>query len=468
MGKYKELASNTAIFAISNIISKIVLSCLLPIYVRVLTTNEYGTAELLTTVSSLVVPVFSLAIQDAMFRFGLKDEHTAKRALSCALRIELFSTFLLLLFSFAIILYVPLSNYFVFFFLVSLFTMLRSTLSLYSKTINKTKVFAFDNVLYNLSLAIFNIVFLCLFGMRIEGYFLAIIAANVVSVLYLGFNTGLVYVLREYAIDKSLLTEMIKYSSPLIINSISWGLTHVVDRVMLVSMQDASATGIYSAASKIPSLLSLITGVFSQAWSISAIKSIDRNDDSGFLSGIFHLYNFFLLFTSLIILSVNNNFMLIVLGESFSESVLYIPFLLIGAVFLAYSNFYSPIFAGLKKSNMIMFSALGGAIINAFLNFILIPKQGILGACIATMVSYIFIGMFRIITCQFIKPLSLNFIKLAISFIVLVIECGLVIIRKDSLIISVGLVLIIIIIYFNNIKSWSIYFKNNLYRRKNN
>ena len=85
MGKYKELASNTAIFAISNIISKIVLSCLLPIYVRVLTTNEYGTAELLTTVSSLVVPVFSLAIQDAMFRFGLKDEHTAKRALSCAI-----------------------------------------------------------------------------------------------------------------------------------------------------------------------------------------------------------------------------------------------------------------------------------------------------------------------------------------------------------------------------------------------
>ena len=454
MGKYKELASNTTIFAISNIVSKLILSLLLPLYTRVLTTAEYGTAELLTTVSSLVIPVFSIAIQDSMFRYGLKDQNTAKKALSNAMRIEIIASILLCVFSCCLRFYSPLSEYGVMFFGISVLTMFRSTLSLFSKTINKTKVFALDNVLYNLLLALLNIFFLCVLRFGLNGYFLAIIFANLLSVVFLGAKTSSVRIIKFYAVDKDLLREMVRYSAPLIINSISWGLTHVVDKVMLASLQDVSSTGIYSAASKIPSLLSLVTGVFSQAWSISAIKAIDNKDDSSFNSNIFQLYHVFLIITSVFILSINNNLMILILGNDFKEAVTYIPMLLIGAVFLAYSNYYSPIFAGLKKSNIIMASALGGAILNCILNYIMIPRYGIFGACFATMMSYIFIGFYRMIMCQRYNPIELNLVKLIPSLILFMFQSVVIYLKKDNLIINIVFLVIIIIIYFKSIVLW--------------
>ena len=45
--KYKVLASNTIIFAIGNILVKLISFFLMPLYTSVLTTEQYGVAELL-------------------------------------------------------------------------------------------------------------------------------------------------------------------------------------------------------------------------------------------------------------------------------------------------------------------------------------------------------------------------------------------------------------------------------------
>ncbi len=53
--KFKSLASNTIIFAIGNFGSKIIMFFFLPLYTNVLTTAEYGVAEIVTTFSALFV-----------------------------------------------------------------------------------------------------------------------------------------------------------------------------------------------------------------------------------------------------------------------------------------------------------------------------------------------------------------------------------------------------------------------------
>ena len=45
--KYKLLASNTIIFAIGNILVKLISFFLMPLYTSVLTTAQYGVAEFL-------------------------------------------------------------------------------------------------------------------------------------------------------------------------------------------------------------------------------------------------------------------------------------------------------------------------------------------------------------------------------------------------------------------------------------
>lgn len=74
MNKYKKLGKNIALITIGNFASKILSFFLIPFYTAVLTTAEYGTADLMTTTINLVSPFFTLLISEAIMRFALEKE----------------------------------------------------------------------------------------------------------------------------------------------------------------------------------------------------------------------------------------------------------------------------------------------------------------------------------------------------------------------------------------------------------
>ena len=69
--KYAYLAKNTMLFTISSFGSKILSFLLVPLYTAVLSTEEYGTADLVTTTAGLLIYVFTLNIADAVLRFAI-------------------------------------------------------------------------------------------------------------------------------------------------------------------------------------------------------------------------------------------------------------------------------------------------------------------------------------------------------------------------------------------------------------
>ena len=71
MNKYKKLVSNTAILGIGTFASKLLVFFLMPLYTRFLTTAEYSTADLIMQTSNLLIPLISLGICDAVFRYTL-------------------------------------------------------------------------------------------------------------------------------------------------------------------------------------------------------------------------------------------------------------------------------------------------------------------------------------------------------------------------------------------------------------
>ena len=68
--KYTRLIKDTFVFALGNLGSKLILFFLVPLYTNYLTTEEYGTADLVFTISQFLVPIFSVVIFDAVIRFG--------------------------------------------------------------------------------------------------------------------------------------------------------------------------------------------------------------------------------------------------------------------------------------------------------------------------------------------------------------------------------------------------------------
>ena len=418
--KYRELFSNTLIFSAGNVVSKLILSLLLPYFTRVLTTDDFGTAELLLMISQLTVPVCSLAIQDAVFRFLMDSTKNKEAVLKNGFFILKLSSFLVIAIGFFLSFYAPLQEWYLYYILISIFNMFRSVLSLYAKSVNKTIIFSIDNIVYNFSLAVFSVFMLSALKTGLLGYFLALIFADLMSIVFLSYNLKLDIELFDGVGDKELLNEMLFYSMPLVLNSISWGMTHVVDRVMLTSMCSMGANGIYSAASKIPSLLTLVTGVFTQAWTLSMIQDYGKEKDIHFYKIIFDITHISVSILFFIIIIFNATFMDVILGKEFLNAVRYVPVLLLGVVFLTYSNYFSSIYGARKDSKKIMTSSLCGGIINFVLNYFLIPLFGIMGACIATATSYMFIGVFRAIDSELQFPIKIDFLKFFLSAIMMI------------------------------------------------
>ena len=72
---------DTAIFAIGNLGSKLILFLLVPLYTNCMTASEYGTADLIFTVAELLMPFLSVVIFDAVIRFGLMKHQRPENVL---------------------------------------------------------------------------------------------------------------------------------------------------------------------------------------------------------------------------------------------------------------------------------------------------------------------------------------------------------------------------------------------------
>ena len=72
MNQYKRLLSNTFIFAIGTFSSKILVILMLRFYTGMMTQDEMGVADLIIKTTSILYPVVSLSIGQAVIRYGLE------------------------------------------------------------------------------------------------------------------------------------------------------------------------------------------------------------------------------------------------------------------------------------------------------------------------------------------------------------------------------------------------------------
>ena len=71
----KELAVNTAILGIGQLIPKFLAILLLPLLTSYLTTDEYGNYDLILSIASLLIPIVTMQIQQAVFRYLLASKN---------------------------------------------------------------------------------------------------------------------------------------------------------------------------------------------------------------------------------------------------------------------------------------------------------------------------------------------------------------------------------------------------------
>lgn len=78
----KTLIKNTGIIAIGNISTKLINFLLLPLYTSLISTEDYGTIDLLSTYTTLILAVVSLQLYQAVFRFVAVDRDDPEKTKS--------------------------------------------------------------------------------------------------------------------------------------------------------------------------------------------------------------------------------------------------------------------------------------------------------------------------------------------------------------------------------------------------
>lgn len=93
--KYAALSKNTALFTINSFGSKMISFFMVPLYTYVLSADDFGTADLITSTASLLIPILTLNIQEAALRFSLDEEKDRTAVISICMKINVFGGILL-------------------------------------------------------------------------------------------------------------------------------------------------------------------------------------------------------------------------------------------------------------------------------------------------------------------------------------------------------------------------------------
>lgn len=416
-GRLKILFKDTGAFALGGLGSKILTFLLVPLYTNILSTSDYGVASLILTTVSLLFPILTLAISEGTLRFSMDRKQKKSEVLTISLLFN-FGSLIVLFFAFLVIQKVSTTivKYWWFFVFYYLGMALHDSLSQYLKGIGKTKLFAIQGVFHTFVLVIFNILFLVVFKMGLYGYLLATILGYFLTIIFIIFAGGIYKEVSKLHYNNRLMKEMLFYSFPMIPTIVAWWANSAIDKYVIVAIEGLQDNGLYSIAGKIPSILSVVTSLFTQAWQLSAINNCDDPDFEEYFNKIYYSYFVVSMCATSIFIMFNRILCGVLFSKGFYHAWIFVPFLLLSNEFSSLSGILASAFRAFKKTKTLFISTIVGAVVNLVLNVVLIKLIGTIGAAFATMFSFFVVWCIRMVSVQKLIRVKLPLFKTLTSF----------------------------------------------------
>lgn len=422
MNSYKKLFDNVIIFSFGVLSSKIISFVLVPLYTYYLTQTEYGTADLIMTTASMLLPLVTVSMYEAVIRFVMNKSYNQDVLMSNIYFLVL-SGYLFFLLCYPLFrLFNVFEGQLIYLYLLIFIQGLNSVLAQFSRGIGNSKVFAINGILTTLFSGVLNIIFIVLLDYGIVGYLISFILAYVLSTLYLIYAVKPFNGVRKKYIDSKILMHLINYSLPLIPNNLMWWLTNSSSRFFINWFVGIEANGIFAVASKIPTLINVISQVFTQAWQISAFEVYDEKKNDSFYSNVLDLYFSILLISSSFIIIFLKPLFLSVFDDAYYNSWVPVPFLILGTVFSAISGFLGVAYTASKKTSGVFTTSIYGGGLSVIFNLILIPTLGIVGAGISSMISFFALFLIRYRDTRKLIEVTVNWKKVMFSLLIIFIQ----------------------------------------------
>lgn len=424
MNKYKTLAANTFLISVGTFGSKLLVFLMVRFYTSYLTPADYGTADLLTHTANLLIPLCSLGITDGVFRFAIDQTEEKDSVFTVGFLTITVGCGLLWLVKpwLEQIPAVGSSAWLIGAFVTA--ACFHSLSAQFIRAKGNTTLFAVQGLLNTALVIGLNILFLAGFHLGVTGYVLSVVAADLLTTVMLVVKEQLWRQIKLPASGR-LFRAMLRYSLPLIPTSVFWWITSASDRYMVTAFLGNSAVGIYSMAYKIPTILTLVSMVFMEAWQLSAVTEAAGNREAHirFYAKVWSAFQAVLFLCGSGIIALSQVEVRLLAADSYFEAWMYIPLLAMATVFSSFCSFTGSVYTVTKKSSLSLLTSMVGAGINIVGNLLLIPSSlGIHGVAVATFLSYLIVFLIRAVSARRLIPFQLRVAPLLIGTLILAVQ----------------------------------------------
>lgn len=280
----------------------------------------------------------------------------------------------------------------------------------------------FSDVLKN---GIFVGLLLIVFVMRLS--LIGVLVSYVISILFT-FICLAVMMLRkinfELTVDRTTTADLLKFSLPLLVAIILGMVMAWTDTLMLGYLRESKDVGLYSASHSLAGLIPIFLSSAGYMYIpvASQICSEGLIDELGRIYKIVTKWIFSVTIPFFIILILYPKFVLgLFFGESYASACNVLRILSLGFMFHVVVGLNGASLIVLGGGRLLMYMTLIGAVSNVILNIFLIPMLGIIGAAVATAISYVLantMASIKLFQLSGIQPFTRNYLKLLVASMV--------------------------------------------------
>lgn len=423
MSRQSNLAKNTLILSIGTFLPKLASFFTLPILTGYLTKEEYGTYDLITVLVSLYLPIMTVQIHTAAFRFLLDKRENKERQKSIITTILVFTlitsilSLLLLMFLLpgSIGIRLAICGYYI-------ADILVNSVRQISRGVGNNFSYSISAVISSICKLLLAIVFVLYLKMGLLGGTLALFGASFISLIYISFSFHIWRYIDFKQLSFQELKNLLGYSWPMVPNHMSMWVISASDRFIVSGILGLGANAIYAAATKIPSLINLAQNALNMAWTENAsISEKDKDSDLYYTDMLGVMVNLQTTAFTGIIAVVPLLFRILIKGD-YAASYNHIPILCYAIFFQGLSLFLGGIYVAKKATKNVGITSVLAALLNIIVNLSLIKFIGIYAASISTLVSYIALFSYRLYNVQKLSKITLNIKQFIVVNILMILE----------------------------------------------
>jgi len=402
---------NTGIYMAGNFLSRAIAFFVLPVFTRYLTPTDYGILSYTGSVTSFLLIISTLSLNSFVLRhyFEIKSEIKKRELFGTVFLFLIIVNIFLLLTEFTILppllkrfdIKVPFHPYFEIALAINFIDIIFVIPMAYLRvTKNAWGYFGLTSSKAVLSI-ILGLILVVGYKMGVMGRFYGSFYTNLVFFI---ICLVIMFKVSRFAFDLSTIKKGLRFSLPLVPSAIASIAIFSSDKIILERFVSLSKLGIYSVGLTIGTSMLIIVRSFYYAIEPEVYESFNKE---GFEEKIVRLkrnFLYVLLIIGCIIIVFSKEIVTIMASERFYESYKIIPFFVTGSIFRGAEILVATTLFALNKTAYQPLITGAAVIFNISGNLILIPIMGIIGAALASVLSFLVLFMVSVyVTSRFSK-----------------------------------------------------------------